>query len=616
MPFRVSFEGGAFFNLGRNLDIWPQGRNVTQYQAVDDISVQRGNHGLKFGVNFRRNDITDYSPGVGSIGFSSTDPLSEFFNGNGATYTQNFPTRMTQPVALYNLAFYAQDEWAVFPNLKITLALRAEHNSNPVCQTDCFARLASDFSTLSHDPAQPYNQAIVTGLHQALNDYTNIDWLPRFGFAWTPLGRDVNTVLRGGFGLFSDAFPATVADSFLNNSPLNNQFTIGTPAPLSPDVTNNQAALAAAANASFSSAFANGGTLDSITLTNPFFVPPSITSPRSKLHSPRYQEWNLELQQGLGQKMSLSLNYVGNHGIWEPVQNTGVNAFGFANLPLAAPDPRLGTVTEVGSYATSSYNGLTVSFQRRFSALQIQANYTWSHALDEISNSGFLPFNFNTNSSILNPQDPSDLHRYNYGNADYDVRHYFSLNYVWNTPRISGWKGLLAEWTVSGTLFTRTGYPFTAVDSAATGIVNGQNFATSAGGGPQIFANFANPSPINCDSDAVNAPCLSQSQFTPAGLTFGNQRRNQLYGPRFFDTDLTVMKNFKIPRWEAGTFGVGLQFFNILNHTNFDQPISDVQDPQFGTIVNTVNVPTSILGSFLGGDASPRLIQLKANLNF
>jgi hypothetical protein len=89
-----------------------------------------------------------------------------------------------------------------------------------------------------------------------------------------------------------------------------------------------------------------------------------------------------------------------------------------------------------------------------------------------------------------------------------------------------------------------------------------------------------------------------------------------VWGPHYFDTDLTVMKNFHIPINETSTFGVGLQFFNILNHPNFDQPDANVSSPTFGTIINTVSVPTSTLGSFLGGDASPRLIQIKGTLSF
>src|SRR6185312_12827884 len=128
--------------------------------------------------------------------------------------------RATQPVALYSLGLYVQDEWAVRPTLKLTLGLRAEHDSNPVCQTNCFARLSGNFNQITHDINQPYNQAIVTGLHQALPSYTAIAWEPRLGFAWTPRGAGTNTVVRGGIGIFHDFFPGTIADNFLNNSPL------------------------------------------------------------------------------------------------------------------------------------------------------------------------------------------------------------------------------------------------------------------------------------------------------------------------------------------------------------------------------------------------------------
>jgi len=140
IPFRMGFAGTAFYPLGRDLNLWPQGRNVTQYGIVDDFSIQKGKHSIKVGANFRRNDLTDYSPGIGSIGYSLGDSLTSFFNGLGDNYQQNFAVRLTQPVAVYDLGLYAQDQWAVRPSFKLTLSLRAEHNSNPVCQTNCFAR--------------------------------------------------------------------------------------------------------------------------------------------------------------------------------------------------------------------------------------------------------------------------------------------------------------------------------------------------------------------------------------------------------------------------------------------------------------------------------------------
>src|SRR5215471_11356435 len=79
-PFRLAFAGGAFSSLGRLLNIVPQGRNVTQYQFIDDCSVTEGEHSLKFGLSFRRNDISDFDPGIGSIGASEGTTLENFFN--------------------------------------------------------------------------------------------------------------------------------------------------------------------------------------------------------------------------------------------------------------------------------------------------------------------------------------------------------------------------------------------------------------------------------------------------------------------------------------------------------------------------------------------------------
>jgi hypothetical protein len=630
MPFNVEFSGTAFYGLGHDLGLWPQGRNVTQYQVVDDVSFPRGNHNLKVGLNFKRNDISDFDPGSGSIGAVFSESLSSFFTGTADNYLQAFPRRLSEPVALYNLGAYLQDEWRVSNTFHLNLALRADHNSNPVCVTDCFARFDNSFQAISHDPTIPYSRAILTGQHQALQHLQSIGWQPRVGFAWQ-LPHLKQTVLRGGFGLFNDAFPAFVSDFMMNNPPNYNQFVAG-PGPFAPGIAGNVSSIASGANASFLTGFQSGGTLASISAANPLFTPPSFFNASHNINYPRYQEWNLELQQGLGQRTSLSLNYVGNHGIYEAVQNSGLNAFcdlancmsalgsaSFAGLPTTAPDTRFGTITEAQSNAVSNYNGLTVSLQHKFTNFQLQANYTWSHALDEVSNGGFLQYNFLTNVSVLSPQDPYNLRAFNYGNADYDVRQNFSLNYVYNMPQFHGLLSrVLGGWVISGALFARTGMPFTVVDGNATGILGSDNFGGSLNGvGAFIFANDLNRAHGgNCGDAATNPanPCLSLPTLTPATTGFGMQRRNQFYGPRFFDTDLTLMKNFGIT--EHMKLGVGATAFNLFNHPNFDQPVGDVANPLFGTIISTVNPPTSIYGSFLGGDASPRVLQLNARLTF
>jgi outer membrane receptor protein involved in Fe transport len=133
---------------------------VTQYQFNDDVSWTKGNQTFKFGVTFKRDDTTDADPGINSqfplaneFGpASSANPIRPtlpltpaiyFGNGNLLNATQAFPQRLSAPIAQYNFGVYAQDQWKISPNFQVTAGIRLEHNSNPVCQTNCFGRFSS-----------------------------------------------------------------------------------------------------------------------------------------------------------------------------------------------------------------------------------------------------------------------------------------------------------------------------------------------------------------------------------------------------------------------------------------------------------------------------------------
>jgi len=433
-----------------------------------------------------------------------------------------------------------------------------------------------------------------------------------------------------------DTFPGQIADTLSSNTPLVNPFTVvGNLAPTQvaagglAGAPGNVFSTAAASNTALLNGFAAGQTLAQLqAATGGNFAPPSFGTVGG-IKAPVYAEWNLEIQQGIGNNSSVSINYVGNHGYHETAFFNGVNGYcpagtcpnGYPGLPAVQPDPRFGTVTQIETVAISRYNGLSFTAQHRFNhGLQMQINYTWSHALDEISNGGFNGF-IGGNSgigrvgSLLDPSNDTNL-RASYGNADYDTKHYLSLNYVYELPK--GPTVALKGWQISGTMFARSGLPYTVVDGASSGALSGLGF-----GGP-VYATF-NGTPGSCSSpSSVNAPaCLNTALFPGAAspgieLATGdiNQRRNQFFGPRYFDTDFTVMKYTNIPKWEGAKIGVGAQFFNLFNHPNFQSPVNDVSSSNFGHVLDTVNTPTSILGSFLGGDASPRLIQLTAKLNF
>jgi hypothetical protein len=627
LPQTVAFGDNSLFPLNNEGTFFPQGRSVTQYGIVDDFSWTRGRHGLRFGVNFRRDDVSDHNF-TGVIPFAQETSLNDFaFGGVAPTNTavgnlvaQNFPLSTNVPIALYQLGWYASDELKVNSNLKLTLTMRFDHLSNPVCQTNCFQSLSGPFQDLNR--ADPVNQALRTGLNTAFPSVTAIVYQPRVGFAWSPFGAK-NTVVRGGFGIFSDAIPTGGIDDILTNAPNDPSFVLFNGA-LSPAASGNLNGQAIAANAAFRANFANGGAVPAFNFFNP-----------RKVQIPRYNEWDLEVQQALGWHTTVSAKYVGNHGEHEEITNPALNAFSptgatFGGLPITIPDPRFGVVAQTQNSGNSNYNGITLSAAHTFNGgLQFQASYTYSHALDEISNSSLNPFGLNSNGNVdvVTPLNPFNIRQLNYGNADYDIRQSFVMNYVWSDAlrhlTARGPNALVKGWTLSGTIFKHTGFPYSIWSSNETAALQGSLFgSTSPATTTAVLANVVGSPNINCGASAarlVNGlpnPCYNTANFVDPTNDFGTQRRNQFRGPGYFDTDFNVEKAFAMPKWEKAQFSVGARFFNLFNHPNFAFPNTNVDSNQFGQITQTVSQPTTIYGSGLGADASPRVIELQAKFVF
>ncbi len=128
-----------------------------------------------------------------------------------------------------------------------------------------------------------------------------------------------------------------------------------------------------------------------------------------------------------------------------------------------------------------------------------------------------------------------------------------------SVPHKFGPSALLGGWVVSGTAFARTGLPFTVVDSNAFGILQGFNYGFTNITSVSVPANSSGTGGQTCSASAANPaiPCLVASNFSPAVNGFGQQRRNQFTGLSYFNTDLAVTKNFKIPHWEGALLGIG-----------------------------------------------------------
>ncbi len=626
LPTQVAFAGGQFTETADQPFFFPQGRRVFQYQIIDDFSKVMGNHTFRIGVSWLHDNLTDLGFGQNTQGALTIASLQEFYNGGGpnSLLTQSFPNATEQPFQFNTLGGYLADDWKVSSRLTVSLNLRLEHYSNPTCSDNCFSRLATPFTGAAGSADTPYNQSIAYGQHNAFAGTQAVVWEPRIGIAWRPFNSD-KTVIRTGAGIFSDELPGLLAENAAFNPPGLTTFTLAN-GNLAPGAPGSLFSQAGQANQAFLSQFASGGTLSSIQqATGGAFAPPNIFGFPTSFAQPTYYKWNFEIQQAIARQTVLSVNYNGMHGIHIPIDDNGLNAYcppsacpnGFAGLPATVPNPSFGVVNQVLSAGTSNYNGLTVSLRHNMSnGVSFNLNYTWSHALDDVSNGGLLPLNaLQTDTSILSPQNPYNI-RGNYGNSDLDVRHYVSLGFVFDDAfRHAGFRrgpnSVFGGWTLSSNVFYRTGLPFTIVDENATTTLAGFNY------GGTVFASPVTAGIPSCGSGAVNVACLNTSQFaasttTPSG--FGDQARNQYRGPGFFDMDLSLMKDFRIK--ERVTVSVGAQAFNLFNHANFDQPVNDIANPLFGSITRLVGPPTSILGSFVAGNDSPRFVELKATLHF
>jgi hypothetical protein len=639
------------FLIGGENSIFPQGRNVSQAQVVDDFTWTMGNHTLKLGTNLRYNKISDHSNSVRTVPrlriFSTTD----FVEGLIDQISQRFPDLTSTSAGIWSMGFYGMDEWRVNSKLKLTLGLRFDRNSNAACYQNCFSRLPTAFPDVTHDDTVPFNQLYVNGLGHAFPDIQAVSVQPRLGFAWTPntkFTKPGTTVLRGGVGLFSDLYPGTLIDSYMHNAMSLRAYTISTGPPLSPAEPANAYDSARMCDSIFTGVVAAGGTLaDYLAQRKVAGLPcavPDYNSVGNKVLNPTYVQWNLQLQQALGAKTMVSFNYVGNHGYnmftnnpWAnssaPIPNLAGGCTGtpppqamfntcvpFVGLPAFKPDLRVGNVFNLTNDGISNYNGFTATLtQRATKGLTFNFNYTYSHTADMVSNGGTgLPYSFNDSTvSLTNPVCLSC----NYGNADYDVRHNISANYVWQLPFKFSNKmveTLAGGWQVSGTIFWRQGLPFSVTDglvpgnsNSITNSVNGVFLATPTG----IFPTTCGTSAANTYSAGNTQPCLSTSSFLPSrGESQFSGVRNIFRGPGYFNTDFSVLKNFHLT--ERYVFAIGANMYNVLNHPNFGNPVGDISSGQFGQIINTNVPPTSPYGAFVGSAVSGRQVQVTARFTF
>jgi Carboxypeptidase regulatory-like domain/TonB-dependent Receptor Plug Domain len=636
---------------------FPQGRHVEQWQMVDDLSITRGNHNFKMGVNFKRDDISDYTAAentlypevdvtlfglandqVAPAGCNTVPPANSQVGCGSVLY--NFASAIKQPIAYYSVGFYFQDQYRVNSKLKLTMTLRADRNSGGVCQSSCASLPVTPFSGLPHGATIPYDESFPTGNKTIIPGIEKVVFEPRFGLAWSPIGQ--NTVIRAGVGLFTDLYPGELLSLFDTNFPQVNLFNVPTGSVAFDLASAGSTAfpgsgvnLVTQCNGAFLSNYKSGGSLTTggssgggyagaaaplggcLNAQGALSVP-NLNDVSRNFQNPKYVEWNLELQHTFGARTVVSANYVGNHGYDGIVLNPTLNGFGFGSLPAAAPDPRVGRVDDLYSGAVSNYNGVTFSIQEnQWHGLTGRLNYTYSHALDELSNVPEEPFSQIT--SILTQINPNNLHA-QYASGDNDARHLISGSYIYQLPFKSEQRlvnAAIGGWTISGTMFYRTGFPFSIIDGGATAGLVGNNLGGTSFVGATILAqplpNFTQRNFGNVQSCVLTA-CFSAANFATSTNFMGDVGRNAFRGPGFLGGDMSVRKNFAVT--ERMTFQIGLSAYNWFNHANYGTPYPNTNAPFFGKVAFMQFTPTSPYGSFAAAATDQRIAQVTGKLIF
>ena len=650
--FPIVLQGSGanapFTRVGGLDNTWVQGRRASRFFINDNLAWSRGAHEIRLGTNTRILRLNDYDFGQGAVPAVTYTTLPQYIYGVASTTTKTFPTSANEPFNFLNLDLYAQDTWKVTKKLTWTFGIRDTLNSNPLNPHQHIARLTGSFNSIPHDVNQPLNAAIQTGLGNVFSSTPVAILQPRTAIAWH---FERNTILRAGFGVFSDILPGSVADIIGFNPPYNKTFqggllgTVGGMA-IAPGVSNSAVDATVAANQTFSSGFSQGQLSCASSQANPSncLPPVAITAvPDGKLHAPYFMEWSLGLERELGTTGSIHAQYVGTRAVSQPYL-TQVNGYQsvcagcFAPFPYAqSPDPRFGAVTQFSTGANSHYNGLQMTAMKRFAnGFMGPLNYTWSRCMDTVSNGGFLQFSA---GAILSPL-PGDLAR-DYGPCDYDIRHNLNAQYVYQVPlkvrnRSLGYA--LNGWQVSGTVFWHSGIPFSVLSTPysanGNGIVNGSGpqFASVVPGVPLYEHNpipgvtqpgtvqWLNPDAFVSTVDPSTGECYGGD--SPKNCQFGNLGRNALRGPNFTWSDFYFTKWF--PLTERVKMRFDVQFFNVFNHPNFALPSmvlagipgKPATQTGFGALTSTTSPPTGLLGVGLGGDSTPRMIAFQLRLEF
>ena len=511
-PTPLTGFNGFFTNLGAlpGPNLFNQKTPFTVFEVFDNATKAMSSHTIKFGTQIRANRLNEWLRPEQIFDFAS---FSDLENDRPFVLQKiGFPNFVG--VRDSNWDFYVQDDWRV--NRKLTLNLGLRYDYNTVWREVQNRQQNFDFATQSFLPAT-----------QAPYHAPGKDFAPRLGLAYDPFGKG-KTVIHAYGGMFYN--PMHFSFGLVGNLPAYESYNVNVfqapivypePNPPLPAGTQNV----------------------SIFPQNP--------------KDPYSTNWLFGIQQEVAPKTVLTVNYTGNedHHMQAGIDFSAVN-LNPANLLTQSGRPFSGFANENfdADELNSSYHALQVQLRHNVGRLNFEANYTWSHEIDDMVN----VFN-----AFSNPSNPN-IDR---GNGDWDIRHNVTGSVVYNLPDLKGSDALMREvlggWQASSIVQARSGGPVNVqLVPGFFGLTVRPDFT----GQPVRLSNFSWPT-----------RSFNQAAFQPnptfdgtPGQGLGDVGRNSLRGPGFFQWDFSGMKNFAIA--EKLTVQFRADFFNILNHPNFANP--------------------------------------------
>ncbi len=612
LPMGAISVSGVTGTLGSN----PSKTAVNFYSLGDDIFWTRGKHSLKMGtlMNMMRMNVQLGNALWGSVSFPS---IASFLQGQPQTIAGLTPGALnTRHWLLYTYGFYIQDDFRVTSNFTLNLGLRYEFTTQPTEDngySSAIRNIATDSAVTIGNPFQRP---------------TPDNFSPRFGFAWDVRGNG-KTSVRGGAAILYDMLTNLGNDY--------NSLATGTPP--------------------FSSQFSVSNPTN---FTIPFTIPATASSTALRLfnyhfNQPKLLSYSLTVERQLPFNIAATLSYTGTNGA-DLVQNIEGNPTVPQGIPqngacVARPagqavnltseldgsatacwftsnprlNPNFGTIQYFSAEGNSSYNSLQFQVVKRLThGFQFQSAYTWSHLIDD--RNGTAGIDAGTNGGYgVSPLTP----RMDRGNGDYDQRHVYHFNAIWNLPKFRDDNGLVAKavngWWMSGILSVLSGVPI----NPTLGSNRSRSLNGGGGGGldrPDIVSgrtaqnitqgvstgNGIDPCPTAGQQLGTPTLFFDPCAFTiPAAGFLGTAGRNSISGPGYTDLDFSLVKDTHITSREATLLQFRAEVFNVLNHPNFSLPSASV----YSATAN-VETPLTTAGTISTTNGTSRQIQFALKFVF